>query len=133
MPLLYYWRGDNYQRDLDEGAAYHLNQASSRLHEIGIGESLWAFTRRSDGAYALAAELVIRARTRNALGYKYGPYRVWGDIQRSRYFAVDVSSPVEPIVRRTSLAPTAPLLGQAFQGHAAVRTITAADDALLRA
>jgi 5-methylcytosine-specific restriction enzyme A len=28
MPLLYYWRGDNYRRDLDYGAGYHLNQAN---------------------------------------------------------------------------------------------------------
>jgi hypothetical protein len=28
MPLLYYWRGDNYRRDLDMGAGYHLNQAN---------------------------------------------------------------------------------------------------------
>lgn len=33
MPLLYYWRGDNYRRDLDLGAGYHLNQGTPRLHE----------------------------------------------------------------------------------------------------
>jgi len=34
MPLLYYWRGDNYRRDLNMGASYHLNQANPFLHKI---------------------------------------------------------------------------------------------------
>jgi hypothetical protein len=32
MALLYYWRPDNYRRDLDFGAGYHLNQGSSTAH-----------------------------------------------------------------------------------------------------
>ena len=85
MPLLYYWRGENYRRDLDEGAAYHLNQSNPLLHQIGVGDSLWAFTRRAeDGAYVMAAELVVRSKTMNPPGYRYGPYRLWGDLQRSR-------------------------------------------------
>ena len=76
MPLIYYWRGDNYRRDLDEGAAYHLNQKNPLLHEIDIGDSLWAFTRRIDGAYILAAELVVSSKTVNHEGYKYGRYRL---------------------------------------------------------
>ena len=85
MPLLYYWRGDNYRRDLDYGAGYHLNQANPLLHAIEIGDSLWAFTRRPDGQYVLAAELVIRAKTLNPPTFRYGRYRVWGDLRRSRY------------------------------------------------
>jgi hypothetical protein len=84
--LLYFWRGDNYRRDLDFGVGYHLNQAISLLHRIEIGESLWAFTRKTDDRYALAAELVISAKTMNPRGFRYGPYRVWGDLRRSRYF-----------------------------------------------
>ncbi len=41
MPLLYYWRHDNYVHDLGQGgAAYHLNQRSARLHRVDIGDSL---------------------------------------------------------------------------------------------
>jgi hypothetical protein len=65
MNLLYFWRGDNYQRDLDYGVGFHLNQANPLLHQIGIGDSLWAFTRKADGRYALAAELVASAKTMN--------------------------------------------------------------------
>lgn len=54
MPPLYFWRGDNYRRDLDFGVGYHLNQANPLLHAINSGDSLWAFTRRRDGAYVLA-------------------------------------------------------------------------------
>ena len=45
VPLLYYWRRDNYRRDLDMGAGYHLNQANPLMHQIDLGDSLWAFTR----------------------------------------------------------------------------------------
>ena len=34
MNLLYFWRGDNYRRDLDHGVGFHLNQASPLLHQI---------------------------------------------------------------------------------------------------
>lgn len=133
MPLLYYWRPDNYRRDLDWGAGYHLNQATPRLHEVDLGDSLWAFTRAGDGRYALAAELVVRARTRNPAGFRYGGYRLWGDLERSRYFRVDGQPRVEQVIRALSIRPTAVPLGRAFQGHAAVRHITAADHAVLAA
>lgn len=133
MALLYYWRGDNYRRDLDHGAAYHLNQASATLHDIGLGQSLWAFTRRADGAYALAAELVVKAKTRNPPAYRYGPYRVWGDLERSRYFSVDEQPDITSLVRGLSVSARGDQLGRAFQGHAAVRRITVADDTVMRA
>jgi hypothetical protein len=67
MHLLYFWRGDNYRHDVDHGVGFHLNQANPLLHEIAVGESLWAFTRRRvpDGRYALAVELVLSAKTPN--------------------------------------------------------------------
>jgi len=45
--------------------------------------------------YALAAELVVSAKTRNPRGYRHGPYRIWGDLRRCRYFAVS-GQPVKP-------------------------------------
>jgi hypothetical protein len=97
--LLYFWRGDNYRRDLDHGVGFHLNQASPLLHQIQIGHSLWAFTRRRDARYALAAELVVSARTMNPRGFRYGPYRVWGDLQRSRYFQIDSQPDISLLIR----------------------------------
>lgn len=37
MPLLYYWRWDNYHRDLDLGAGYHLNQDNPKMHAVDFG------------------------------------------------------------------------------------------------
>ena len=133
VPLLYYWRPDNHRRDLDWGAGYHLNQATARLHQIDVGDSLWAFTRAHDGRYALAAELVVRAKTRNPAGFRYGGYRLWGDLARSRYFDVAHQPYVEQVLRSLSLRPKDGPLGRSFQGHAAVRTITGADHAILAA
>src|SRR5690348_7877301 len=131
MALLYYWRGDNYRRDLDYGAGYHLNQANPLLHQIALGDSVWAFTRRPDGVYVLAAELVVRAKTINPPGFRYGRYRVWGDLSRSRYFRVDDQPTVDQIIRALSVRADAAVLGRAFQGHAAVRPLIVADHQIL--
>lgn len=124
MHLLYFWRGDNYRRDLDYGVGFHLNQGNPLLHEIGIGESLWAFTRKIDSRYALAAELVICAKTMNPRGFRYGPYRVWGDLQRSRYFAVDEQPDISVLIRSLDVQAQASILGRSFQGMAAVRALS---------
>lgn len=133
MPLLYFWRGDNYRRDLDYGAGYHLNQGNPLLHSIGVGDSLWAFTRTPAGRYALAAELVVSAKTLNSLGFRYGRYRLWGDLSRSRYFAVDEQPDVTTLIQRLSVNAAGSVLGRAFQGRAAVRAITAEDHTILTA
>jgi 5-methylcytosine-specific restriction protein A len=96
MDLLAYWRFDNYCRDLDEGAGFHFNSNQSRLHTaINIGERLWLFTRiviGGESQYRLLAKLVIRSKTINPPNYKYGPYRVWGDLKKSAYYRVTQSS-----------------------------------------
>lgn len=127
MNLLYFWRGDNYRRDLDYGVGFHLNQANPLLHQIEIGQSLWAFTRKPDGRYALAAELVISARTMNPRGFRYGPYRVWGDLRRSRYFHIDNQPDISLLIRSLSVAAKADVLGRSFQGRAAIRALSESD------
>ena len=131
MPLLYYWVGRNYRRDLDWGAGYHLNQSSPLLHEIDPGDSLWAFTRTPAGLYVLAAELVVRAKTRNPGEYRYGTYRLWGDLERSRYFRTAGQPDISELIRRLSVKAGASVLGRSFQGHAAVRRLTPADHLVL--
>jgi 5-methylcytosine-specific restriction protein A len=125
--LLYFWRGDNYRRDLDHGVGFHLNQRNPVLHQVAIGESLWAFTRRIDGRYALAAELVVCAKTMNARGFRYGPYRVWGDLRRSRYFSIDQQQDISALIRSLDVQASANVLGRSFQGNAAVRSLSEAD------
>lgn len=133
MPLLYYWKPDNYYRDLDFGASYHLNQKNPLLHEIEIGDSLWALTRsKKTGRYALVAELIIKAKTLNPDGFRYGSYRVWGSLTASRYFDVDNQPDAEPIIRAlASIKANAMFLGQAFQGYAAVRRLARPDHLIL--
>lgn len=131
MPLLYYWRSDNYRHDLDLGVGYHLNQASPKMHHIDVGDSLWAFTRASTGGYVLAAELVVRAKTFNPPGFRYGRFRVWGDLNRSRYFQVEGQAVIEPVIRELSIRVNAATLGQSFQGPSAVRVISVDDHRLL--
>jgi 5-methylcytosine-specific restriction endonuclease McrA len=90
MHLLAHWLIDNYLRDLDEGAGFNFNSRQARLHsEIDEGQNLWLFTRlKSPPRYYLVAKLVVRSKTINAPGFKYGAYRVWGDLHASRYFRV---------------------------------------------
>lgn len=133
MPLLYYWRGDNYLRDLDQGAGFNLNQANPLMHEVDVGDSLWAFTRRPDKVYVLVAELVVSAKTMNPPGFKYGPYRLWGDLKRSRYFSPHEQADITDLVRGLSISARGDALGRAFQGHAAVRRLSIADHQVLAA
>jgi hypothetical protein len=132
MALLYYWRPDNYLRDRAFGFGYHLNQGSPALARLYPGDSLWAFTRRKrDRLYVIAAELVVRAVTRNPPNYRYGEYRVWGDLDQSRYFDIDVGPNAELLIRQLHVAAHAQFLAQSFQGHAAVREISNGDHQLL--
>lgn len=127
--LLYHWRLENYLRDLDMGVGFHLNQKSPVLHQIEKGDSLWAFTRfiQPGGSlfYALAARLVCHGKTKNPDGFRYGLYRVYGDLERSRYFRVVGQPNITPLIRGFPLATgqDSTPLGQAFQGNAAVRVI----------
>ncbi|WGF89140.1 hypothetical protein [Marinivivus vitaminiproducens] len=131
MPILYYWRRDNYLRDIAHRYDYNLNQANPTLHDIEIGESLWAFTRNRYNSYALAAELVISSKTRNPDDYIYGSYRVWGDPQRSRYFTIDNQEDITNLIRSLRIRSGRGVLGRGFQGRAAVRRIAKSDHQLL--
>jgi 5-methylcytosine-specific restriction endonuclease McrA len=96
MDLLAYWRIDNYRRDIEGGAGFHFNSRQPRLHTaINIGETLWLFTRLSAKSglseYRILARLVIRSKTINPPGYKYGSYRVWGDRAQSQYYQATVA------------------------------------------
>jgi hypothetical protein len=131
MPLLFYWRHDNYARDLDEGAGYNLNSKYEVLHEVEVGDSVWAFTRVPDGTYALASQLVVRARTHNAPGFQYGKYRVWGNLEKSRYFRLEGQESLRSLIRRLSPKTNADKLYHSFMGPGSVRRLTEQDHQLL--
>lgn len=96
MDAIAIWNFSNYRKDLDAGAGFHFNSNQSRFHTaLNIGDSLWLVTRivaNGRNEYRLAARLVIRAKTINAPSYKYGSYRVWGDVKASSYYRIDETS-----------------------------------------
>ncbi len=131
MNLLYYWKPDNYRRDRRYGFGYHLSQNSAVMKHVDNGGTIWAFTRRSDGRYVLAAEFLARRVTRNPVGYTYGKYRAWADTDRTRYFDLTDAPDFELVVRDLSVRSNAEHLGQSFQGTSAVRTMGAGDAQVL--
>ena len=70
MALIYHWQSENYYRDAKFGFGYHLNQGNSLMQSLQAGDSLWAFTRNKLMLYVLAAELVVRACTKNPPNYR---------------------------------------------------------------
>ena len=131
--LLFYWTKENYQSDKREGLFnYTLNQNSPNINAVNVGESVWAFTRRNDNVYVLAAHLVVIQKNNNAPGFKYGQYRVTGDRSSSTYFDINAQTDAEPLIRKLVQA-NALILGRSFQGYSAVRVISDTDHATLMA
>lgn len=128
---LYYWRPDNYARDRRFGFGYHLNQNSPALAGLEPGQTVWAFTRDRFGRYVLAAALVVKAVTRNPPNYRYGSRRVWGDLEQTRYFDINVGAGAEELIRHLRITTNASILAQSFQGHRAVKPLADADHRLL--
>ena len=101
------------------------------MQVVNPGDSIWAFTRNKIKQYVFAAELIVRACTKNSSNYRYGLYRVWADVHQSRYFDIENSPNAEPLIRSLSVQANADILGRSFQGHAAVRLLTKQDHQLL--
>ena len=80
--------------------------------------------------YFLAAKLVVRSKTLNAPGYRYGKYRVWGDLARSCYFRVSPDVPQDEAFELLGELKGAPLLdgvrGAAPADRAALAELMAA-------
>lgn len=135
MALLYFWRGDRYAIDIEElrpGERLFLHQDSPRLRAATPGERLWAFTRRDDGTYALAASLVVEQVDEGANEFGLGRYRVTPRAGSTLLYDVQHGEDLEPLVRRLSVSSSADILGRSFQGGAAVRDLTDADNDSLR-
>jgi hypothetical protein len=81
----------------------------------------------------LAAELVVSAKTLNPPKYRYGRFRLWGDLVRSRYFALASQPDITNLVRSLSIRAGGDVLGRAFQGKAAVRQLNTQDHVALMA
>jgi hypothetical protein len=131
MSVLFFWRGDNYFRDMQTGKGYHLNQNNEIIYKLRQGEHIWAFTRRKDKTYVLAADLVVISTKQNQPGddgVEYGKYHAGADKQRSRYFNVNKGPDAEPTIRSLSFSPKARILGSSFQGSNGVRILSSTDE-----
>jgi 5-methylcytosine-specific restriction protein A len=139
--MIFFWTGKNYRDDERDGLLdYTLNQNNHLISEVEVGDHVWAFTRREDGAYVLAADLVVAGRnpnTRADEGYKYGKYNVRGDRKVSRYFDVEKAPDVGVLLRqlfppsKSSKKKDFPI-GQSFQGERGVKPLSPEDENLLQ-
>lgn len=129
MPILFFWRRDAYEQDgVEPGQPLRLHQRNPAIHQIELGESLWAFTRNRSGAYVLAAEMNVQQKGPSP-DSPYGPLFVSGP---ARYFDIERSANVEPLIRALSIPVDAKVLGHSFQGRGAVRQISEVDSEELR-
>jgi hypothetical protein len=120
MDMLAYWKWENYVRDLDEGAGFNFNSNQERLHSaLKPGERLWLVSgRRRQGGiqYLLLGCLQVVAKTFNPPGYKYGKYRVWGDIQHSAYFTAN-GPDLSDLLLKFEFRPRNPVAARAVIGQ----------------
>lgn len=123
VPYLFYWTPKLYYRHLDDGVGYHLNQGNPIFASVPVGDSVWAFTRNRAGRHVIAAEIVCHAVATNPPDYTLGKYRVWGDLERSRYFEIEGQPDAIDLLGQASGRTSARIFTRAFQGHAAVLAI----------
>jgi hypothetical protein len=134
MALLYHWRGEIYRQDaqrLRPGLELTLEQNSPVMGEAEPGDQLWAFTRREDGRYVLAAALRTGGKPAQAAPLGYGVYPVTAEPGSTVLYDIANGEDVEPVIRGLSIKADAAILGQSFQGAAAVRWLNQTDSASL--
>jgi hypothetical protein len=133
MPILYFWVRENYLSDTEDGpSSVALEQNAKWLgRPRDHGESLWAFTRNSRGDYVLVLHYKIGEIQNVGARGMYGTYQIIPKNGTTRWFDPEESESVERVIRSLSFKPKASPLGRNFQGHGAIRKITAADAAKL--
>jgi len=95
--ILVYWRWDNYQADITLGGGFNFNFNQERLpRATAVGDTVWAVAsvRHANGSEEvyIVARLVVKAKSHNRTGYKYGRYRVWGDLRLCSYYRVEAAA-----------------------------------------
>lgn len=128
MDFLYYWK--LFKEDTANGPIYKLNQNSPVMQEISAGDDVWALALTSAGAYDLVARFTVTETGRNPAcspdDLKYGRTFFRSTAPLSNYFANQKGS-AEAVIRALSIKADGAVLGQCFQGNAAVRPLTLDD------
>jgi hypothetical protein len=141
MSVIFFWAGSSYRDDDREGHLdYTLNQDNPLMAGVDVGDHVWAFTRREDGACVLAADLVVAGSRPNApgdKGYKYGTYHVRGNRVLSRYFDIEKAPDAGELLSqlfphgKSSEKQDFPI-ERSFQGERGVKPLGSEAERLLR-
>ena len=128
MDFLYYWK--LFREDTANGPIFKLNQNSPAMHEICVGDDVWALALTSAGAYDLVARFTVTETGANPAGspddMKYGRAFFRSNASLTNYFGKQRGD-AEAVVRGLSIRAEGTVLGQCFQGNAAVRSLTLDD------
>jgi hypothetical protein len=110
------------------GQDLRLQQNSSTFAGASNGERIWAFTRRTDGRYSLAAQLRVERVTESPAPHRYGQFEVIPIPLTTVFYDVETGPDIEPLIRSLDLSMGDGPLGQSFQGPAAVRRLRDEED-----
>jgi hypothetical protein len=128
VDFLYYWQ--LFREDTANGPIFKLNQNSPVMEDISIGDDVWALALTSAGAYDVVARFTVTGTGRNPAGspedVKYGRAFFRSTKSLSNYFDIQKGD-AEAAVRTLSINARGAVLGQCFQGHAAVRPLSPSD------
>lgn len=132
MPLLYYWKREQFLADNQTpltDAPLNLSQDAPALADAA-GHRMWVFTRDCDDVYILVASLFVERveRSGSAMGAFTAFDRVGSTV---KYRLLNPVVDVEPTIRKLGLSVAAPVLGSNFQGTSAVRLLSDEDDRVL--
>lgn len=130
MPLLYYWLRAIYNRSnlpsvLEDGL--RLQQNSKAFGALRRGDRVWAFTRSSNGTYALAGQ-TRASHVRETPNGEYGCYTLDPLVGSSVLYIIEGAPSVEPLIRSLSINRRGKVLGRSFQGRNAACPISVEDD-----
>ena len=130
--LLYHWRKENYESDLEyveSGDDLYLVQNSHKWRDARTGDAVYAISRRDDGIYCLVASYEIEAVVETES--HYGQWMALSKPGTSRLFDPTCGQDIEPLIRQLPLSLKNPSLGRNFQGPAAVKHVPVGYEDLL--
>ncbi|TDH60285.1 HNH endonuclease [Dankookia rubra] len=131
--FLYFWA--RYLADTRDGPAFRLNQNSPAMAGLRPGDTIWAFAPVSKGRYVIVARLAASATGENPPGSTEreadGRWFAEAAPAQALYFRLEGQPDLPDLIRGLGIRAEAQVLGQAFQGGAAVRRLTSEASAAL--
>jgi hypothetical protein len=126
--LLYFWL--RYLDDTRDGPISRLNQNSMTMAEARPGDTLWAFAPIGGGRYVIVARMAVARAGENPPESEErrdaGRWFIEAEPSGIVYFDTATQPEATSLIRSLGVRAEAAILGQAFQGLAAVRRLSAA-------